>query len=97
MIIQNEDCGRCLHITADEGHLDIVRFFVKELKSDVYVKDKSNYYPIHYAAQSENLRMFKFFVEELSCDPLCKMDSPPLSTLHVAAAAGNLASSTISH
>ena len=86
------DNENCLHVAARKGYMDIVQFFVKELKCDIYAKGPLKFYPIHFAAQSGNLELFRYFVEELNCDPLSTIDrgDDDLSTLHVAAAAGNL-------
>ena len=79
----------CLHAAAFIGHVDIVRFFIKELKcspNSKLSKDGVDCPLISSAILSEKLEMVKVLVDELGCDPM----SYNLTALHVATADGNL-------
>ena len=67
----------CLHIACKEGHVNVVAYYVNEIKMDPRIKGgfskKLSEYeerePIHYAALHGRLEVLRFLVEQCHCDP----------------------------
>lgn len=78
------------HCAAFSGHnIDVVRFFVEELKCDPNTKSISGFPVFHCAVASGDIETVKILVNELGFDPLIK-DSEQKTAVHVAAICGNL-------
>ena len=52
-----------LHSAAKSGHLDILKFILKNIQEDKNPKDNVGFTPLHYAAICSNLEIFKFIVQ----------------------------------
>jgi ankyrin repeat protein len=57
-----------LFLAAQEDHLDVVRYLVKELGADVHQADAEGCTPLNVAAQKEHVNVVQYLVDELDAD-----------------------------
>ena len=74
---------------SESGHLDIVKYFVEEIKCNVECMDPLRQKPLQYAARGGGLTVVKYLIEEKGCDPMYR-DASGCTTLHCACTSGNL-------
>ena len=60
-----------LHFAALNGHIDIVRFFITDLKCCPNIPGFCGRHPLHDAAEKGHLHIIKYLIDEQACDPLC--------------------------
>ena len=74
-----------LHRAAFNGHLEVVQFFIEEMKCDPTAMNNLGETMLHLASQSGHVDIVKYLVDTHHCDPLCQ-DFNKSTPLHHAAA-----------
>jgi ankyrin repeat protein len=75
-------------IAAQCGHLDVVKFLVKQ-QAEVNAKNTGGWTPLHLAAQNGHLDVVKFLVEQ-QAEVNARLDTDGWTPLHSAAQNGYL-------
>ena len=57
-----------LHLAALNGHLEIVKFLVKDCEADVNKTNKWDKTPLHYAAEEGRIDVVQFLVQDCGVD-----------------------------
>ena len=78
----------CLHIAADEGHLNLCNTFINKHKFDVQIPDNNGWTALHYSAGHGSYELVKFFADMGSDINLKTNDGR--TCLHIAANRGYL-------
>ena len=78
-----------LHYAALNGHLEVVRFFIEDMKCDPNCNGQYERTPLYLASGGGHLDVVKYLVDTYHCDPLCP-DKNMSSSLHRAAIYGQL-------
>ena len=60
-----------LHAACQNGHLNVVKYFVHTLSCDLQARDAKGNTPLHLTALFGHLELVKFFIEDMKCDPTC--------------------------
>ena len=76
-----------LHLSAQHGHLGIVKFLIEDVKCDPNIKGQQEKAPLHHASERGHLGVVKYLVDVCHCDPLCP-DLNKYTPLHEASAKG---------
>jgi Protein kinase domain/Ankyrin repeats (3 copies)/Ankyrin repeats (many copies) len=87
--IKDHDGWTPLDYAAFSGHLEMVKFLVKEAGADVESKDCHHYTPLYYAAMRGHLEVVKFLVKGAGADVESK-ECNQRTPLLCAASAGHL-------
>ena len=85
----NEHNNTPLHFAALNGHLDIVKLFIEDLKCDPNCNGRLKGTPLHKASQNGHIDIVKYLGDIHHCDPLCP-DKNNNTPLHLAALNGHL-------
>ena len=72
-----------LHNAAINGHLEVTKFFIEDMKFDPNCKDHNGRIPLHHASEGGHLDVVKYLVKAHHCDPLC-LDTNKMTPLHSA-------------
>jgi len=56
-----------LHTAAQNGHIDIVKFFTLEKHCDPMLRDRDNNAALHIAVLQGRFEIVRFLIEELKC------------------------------
>ena len=83
----NDGCN-CLHIAADDGHLEFCRALIEKHKFKADMTDEKRMTPLHHSASSGSHELFKFFAD-FTNDIYCKAKNGG-NCLHIAAFNGHL-------
>ena len=67
-VTDSTDGWTILHSAAQRGHMEMVKFLVKEASTDVESKDLDGLTPLSHAALNGHLETVKFLVEEAGAD-----------------------------
>lgn len=59
-----EDGLSLLHWAADRGNLEIVKYFIQNLKADIDIKDVDGQTPLHYAASCGHTDVVKYLLDK---------------------------------
>ena len=78
-----------LHIAALNGQLEIVRYYLEELKCDPNITGFNGRIPLHHACQNGHLNVIKYLTEVHNCDTMSR-DIDNNVPLHIAALNGQL-------
>ena len=87
-----QDCNplsRTIHSASLNGNLEVVRFFIEDMKCDPNCKGQDGRTPLHHASEGGHLDVVKYLVDTHHCDPLCS-DRHKNTPLHSAAAEDQL-------
>ena len=83
------DGDTSLHYAALNGHVQIVRYYLEDLKMDPNIEGEWKQSPLHIASQQGYLEVVKCLTDEFRCDPLC-VDDENATPLHRASQDGHL-------
>ena len=76
-----------LHYATDNraynGHLEVVKYFVTELRCDPMDRNKYGETPLHFACRNGHLKIIQYLISELHCNPSC-VDNDGDTPLHIA-------------
>ena len=78
----------CLHIGAENGHLNLCKMIVSNLKFDVNIADNEGYTALHHSARSDSYDLVTYFVH-IGTDIYLKTKHG-INCLHIAAFSGYL-------
>ena len=78
-----------LHYASSAGHLEVVKYFIKEQHCDPMTKDVPGQTPLHSACQYGHLSIAQYLINEHHCDPMTK-DNQDQTPLHYACHYGHL-------
>ena len=85
---ETKDGMNCLHIAADNGHLDLCKVLLKNYNFSLEVIDHNGVSALLFAAKVGNLELFQYLLEE--GDDLYREKNNGMNCLHVAAVNGHL-------
>ena len=88
-LISTLDCITPLHLTALCNNLEVVKFFINDLKYNPKSKNQLGRTPLHYASAGDHLDIVIYLAKEHRCDPLCP-DNDNMTPVHSAVLNGQL-------
>ena len=68
LTMENVEKDTPLHLAAGNGHLELVKFLVVELKCDPNATGYEDWTPLHFAAFYCHFNVLKYLIEECNCD-----------------------------
>ena len=78
-----------LHVAADNGSLDFIRYLINTRKCDPFVRDKCHCTLLHFACARGQISMVQFLINEQGLDPFAK-DQSQQSPLEIAIINGEI-------
>ncbi len=85
----NEQGRFLLHISAANGHLNIVKYFIEDRKFNAATESMNKETPLHLSALNGHLHIVKYLVSTQLMDPT-SLDNNDCSPLHNACRSGSL-------
>ena len=58
-----------MHVAAQGGHLEVIKFLSRKFGARVHEKDIDGYTVLHWAAQKGHCEVARYLIEELKMDP----------------------------
>ena len=59
-----------MHMAAQGGHLEVIKFFAHEFGDTVHERDEDLYSVLHLVAQKGHCEVARYLIMELKMDPL---------------------------
>ena len=86
--VKNSLGWNCLHITAQNGHLNLCKTLIDEYNFDVHIADNKGWTGLHHSAKVGSYELIIYF-NDMGIDIDCK-NNLGWNCLHIAALSGNL-------
>ena len=62
-----------LHFAAYTGYIDVIKYFIENVKMNPHIKDNRGYTPLHYAIDIVEIKNIKYFNNDIYIPITCSL------------------------